>query len=790
MKTLSLPQKNGIMRGNEGVFNYVDSILVNFNHAVRGPRSDELSDFCLTLNILYRAKHHFPFNIESGFISDNFESEEHPILNPLPDVYRDRTTFSLIQSTYKELCGINPKVFEEIYADAVENVVKRLLFVLNKKIKFQPKELSKIICSLVAEKNCKLVYNPFAGISSFGLYLDGIDCLSQEINRDYKMIERIRLNAQNKPYSNYQLGDSFNEWDDHGADCIVASSPNNYYISPDSTIKTSSTEFLINAFELSKAKYAYIVVPLGFCIQGPSKEIRKATSEKNMLEMVVYLPSGLFSHTSIPFCLIVLNKEKNDNKVAFADASYCVNLEKRSRSLDVDKTLNLIRSQENVKKKYFDLDIIRFSDYIWNPLLYVNAGEEQMPLGFIGVRFMDIAKRVHGDKNFTELKGRVLDQYDIHSRNMSYIKEASSLYMSNDLAYYSRIDEPVLLISNSGRISPIYCKASSETPIFISNSVYAFTIANQWIDPSYLCLELTRKANDYGTSSTKVDLRILGFTNIALPYEMSQAGLDEQRRLYNEALESFRLNKAKELGLMEVIDKMKTDYINTVRTRKHDMKTPMTQIRNTLTLLKTLIEKVPEEVAERLDTYLQRQETALNNLSSMVSHLADEQVFADPEPVDLDAILSKEVSQGTNYIIDYHLDDQSFDLAEISKPIVMMGKADAVRLFQNIISNAIKHGFVDSNVTYSLNINLSIEEGFYIIRFVNNGKPLPEGIDKERFGIDGVKSGDSDGSGTGGFVVKSIAEHYGGDYDIFSRDSAGEKLTYVIVKLPIYLGNE
>lgn len=29
--------------------------------------------------------------------------------------------------------------------------------------------------------------------------------------------------------------------------------------------------------------------------------------------------------------------------------------------------------------------------------------------------------------------------------------------------------------------------------------------------------------------------------------------------------------KAKETGLLDVIDKMKTDYINEVRSRKHDM---------------------------------------------------------------------------------------------------------------------------------------------------------------------------------------------------------------------------
>ena len=119
-----------------------------------------------------------------------------------------------------------------------------------------------------------------------------------------------------------------------------------------------------------------------------------------------------------------------------------------------------------------------------------------------------------------------------------------------------------------------------------------------------------------------------------------------------------------------------------------------------------------------------------------------------------------------------------------------MGRTDVMSMVQNIIDNAINHGFDDISEKYTLTINLTIEDEYYIIEFVNNGKPLPEGINKDRYGIEGVKSGDSKGSGIGGYVVKSIAEHYGGDYDIFSRDSAGEMLTYVIIKLPIYLGDE
>ena len=72
------------------------------------------------------------------------------------------------------------------------------------------------------------------------------------------------------------------------------------------------------------------------------------------------------------------------------------------------------------------------------------------------------------------------------------------------------------------------------------------------------------------------------------------------------------------------------------------------------------------------------------------------------------------------------------------------------------------------------------------IDFSNNGEPLPIGLDKERYGTKGEKGINSDGSGTGGYVVKSIVNHYGGDYDIYSEQFAGTWLTHVIIKLPIY----
>jgi nitrogen-specific signal transduction histidine kinase len=50
-----------------------------------------------------------------------------------------------------------------------------------------------------------------------------------------------------------------------------------------------------------------------------------------------------------------------------------------------------------------------------------------------------------------------------------------------------------------------------------------------------------------------------------------------------------------------------------------------------------------------------------------------------------------------------------------------------------------------------------------------------------RYGIKGEKAGKTAGTGLGGNYVKSFAEHYGGDYDIFMEDG----WTVVQIYLPI-----
>ena len=135
--------------------------------------------------------------------------------------------------------------------------------------------------------------------------------------------------------------------------------------------------------------------------------------------------------------------------------------------------------------------------------------------------------------------------------------------------------------------------------------------------------------------------------------------------------------------------------------------------------------------------------------------------------------------QGVSYV------DFVRQQSKVNLPLyVEIAPIDLRRMVTNIIENARKHAFTDkSRRDYYLGIDLSLNEktGMYQIDFSNNGNPLPEGMTKEKYGIRGEKAGKTAGTGSGGYIVKSIAEHYGGDYDVFTK----EGITTIRIYLPL-----
>ena len=215
------------------------------------------------------------------------------------------------------------------------------------------------------------------------------------------------------------------------------------------------------------------------------------------------------------------------------------------------------------------------------------------------------------------------------------------------------------------------------------------------------------------------------------------------------------------------------------------------------------------------------QEIAIESLSTLLKIFSREDKFGSPEVVNVEQFLISRYLDGPNYdfdhdtdyqaLVDYgfevpdHLMNPSYKiingkaiLPETEKDYVdglniFIAKDDLQRLFDNIVNNAIQHGFTDNsrndyNITTKLSVNPELR--MFQIDVVNNGTPLPKGLDKWRYGIKGEKAGPKAGTGEGGYTVKSIVEHYKGEYDIFSTETSNGTQTTVRILLPIYRPNE
>lgn len=267
------------------------------------------------------------------------------------------------------------------------------------------------------------------------------------------------------------------------------------------------------------------------------------------------------------------------------------------------------------------------------------------------------------------------------------------------------------------------------------------------------------------------------------------------------------------------ISVLKADYINEVRMRKHDMSPHLLQMKSADRLMRHYIDTTTDivELKKHLLAQVDYADKALTGISEIVEHLSDEEKFGKAEMVNIDKFLEDvELNHDDNegFVIEYDCNRESFNKIGLAIPNMIeerekaekqgvnfmefvrkqakeklplyaeIAPIDFQRLVTNIIENARRHAFTDSSrEDYYIGIGLSLDNkiDMYQIDFSNNGNPLPEGMTKERYGIRGEKVGATAGTGSGGYIVKSIVNHYGGDYDVFTKDG----ITTIRIYLPI-----
>jgi len=208
-------------------------------------------------------------------------------------------------------------------------------------------------------------------------------------------------------------------------------------------------------------------------------------------------------------------------------------------------------------------------------------------------------------------------------------------------------------------------------------------------------------------------------------------------------------------------------------------------IRNDIEIVLTWAALLETEVTPAGREYLERIQRAGNHVSELTAVVRDltEAIHGDGtldlEATSLERVLTEELEKRR----------ETFQHAEITMPeppepgTYVLANELLSSVFRNLLTNAVQH-----NDSERPTVTVTVEDGDDHVRVdvVDNGPGIPEEVRESLFG-EGEKGLESDGTGIGLFLVRSLVESYGGNVRVEDRsggdDGSGETGTVFVVEL-------
>lgn len=304
----------------------------------------------------------------------------------------------------------------DILGDAYEYLISQFASEAGKKAGefYTPQQVSKILAKIVTlgKDKIKNVYDPTCGSGSLLLRISKevkvANFYGQELNTSTFNMARMNMILHGVKYDQFDIkqGDTLEnpQHKNMQFDAIVANPP---FSAKWSASKELEDDPRFNPYgklaPKSKADYAFvqhmiyhlnesgtmgIVLPHGVLFRGAAElKIRRyLIEEKNYLDAVIGLPANLFYGTSIPTCILIFKKcREEDQDVLFIDASKDFEKIKNQNNLreeDVEKIVNTYANREEIEKYSHraSLEEIAENDYNLNIPRYVDTFEEEEPI--------------------------------------------------------------------------------------------------------------------------------------------------------------------------------------------------------------------------------------------------------------------------------------------------------------------------------------------------------------------------------------------------------------------------
>lgn len=121
---------------------------------------------------------------------------------------------------------------------------------------------------------------------------------------------------------------------------------------------------------------------------GAEKKIRKYLIDNNFVDCVIQLPPNLFFGTSIATCIMVMKKNKTDNKTLFIDATKeCIKVTNNNKLTadNMDKIVNCFANRSEIEhfSHLATYDEIEENDYNLSVSTYVEAEDTREKIDIV-----------------------------------------------------------------------------------------------------------------------------------------------------------------------------------------------------------------------------------------------------------------------------------------------------------------------------------------------------------------------------------------------------------------------
>ena len=738
-------------------------------------------------------------DLEGGYrnIYKSFE----PILNSLSK--------NSLKSIVKIICDLDHKILSENFSELFDSVLYNLAqsqgryggeFI-------QPIEITRLICGLFELPEGAKVFNPFAGLASFGVNLDkGQDYFGQELNQKTWALGALRLMAYERPGSSrYVCDDSILNWPNESQkfDLIVSNPPyglrlGNQYREIAPEIRTAERFLIERGLQsLSKEGKLIALLPQGFLFRGMQEQhLKQFLVDEDLLETIISLPGGLLSNMGIPLIILVINKKKErPGKVRFIKADKFVEARGSREKFLNDYALNslihghrvdedALRIIDNSEIKVFDYNLI-VPRYFQKEIALAN--NEQL------VKLKDILEYVRGQRGNLPEHGKLVRIRDLREDKVDFrlnVSEIEEVELRRPDIH--QINETCLLLAIRWRtLKPTYLVFEG-TPIYRSQDILSFKVNESIADYGYLINELhsdyvQEQLESYRMGETIPFIRRDDLLEVAIKLP----SLQEQKAKVKGIVElSVKIKSLQEErnALAHGVSSMLFENVSTI---KHSLGKPLLNIGSSLRNIEKALSRLYSDwervkLNERYDLTIKDSfDSVYSNLELIHSMLRNNESVLDVSNYELTEIdllpfikgYVNRIKSAERSNVSTKLDIHPDIKIQLKNKVLILANAELLEVGLNaIVENANMHAFTDDSKKYKLEFRVSLYvapsekeqsddsigrfDTYIKVEVANNGKPFPKNYSLKKLIRKNSFAGKTGNTGQGGFDLNEIIKYH------------------------------